>query len=781
MPTSVTRDVVMNLKLIADKGNSAVAAAVASAGRDFATSVEKTVKASRSDVAVRKEVAVVQRQSLNAEKEIEKARAAQISTAKRIGQEIAKAQQDELSRQAKIQEAVDKITRDKQRQAELGKKLGISEEGAKQLDVLRGIGATYAQQGTALRAIRLADQKKTHAAMEQADRIAMVRREQLEQRSFATSQSAAMALGRAARGGLQIAKISVMAGAFSDSDESLEKLVRRLAQAEVVFQGLRGGLDVVIGLRQGFVLWERAARATATANALLAASNLQVAATGAAASIAGGGGIGGGVAKGAAGSAAAGGVTKTVAAVAGAGIGGQQVVTGGLAALGGSIKAAAMTAGTFAAKFIALPLLAAEGIQGLTRFGLAIIRGQGAAEATAKTFSRAEGAGESIVSAIFSWREAVASAEASTEKLAKAEESLQRQRAIRAKAEARTERAGAFALEQQNRTATSREAIIKLTIGNELDEQARVIKQADALHLMALAEAEQMEGRLMDAKDRRLAGQGKAVGRDLLLAELAAEKQLEAAVQRVADSEMQKVEALRQQVTISKQTIEQAKEQARHSADALKSEQQKFDSQLAAFGKLSEGEREYAKQIAGRIRQGQEVSSFEAEFFKKHGLGGDLAERAEVKAGRAAGGEEFLTTVGSREQLTEAERRAAEDRGKIAEEQRKATEAQERLTTETKTAALPQQRLERTRARQAKLGESLAGEVGLSEAEQETAIRRGAGAPIQRLSEDARAAIAEETELQIKAFQGLIQEMLEGQKEIRGFIEQQMDAIALNR
>ena len=499
----VTKTVLMHLKLVPDPGNAAVAAQVAAQadkarGGVGGGSSGGADKESAADLAIQKSIVAVEKEMVKAEKDVEKARQSSIAASlKALAAEEAQASKimaNRIKLVARIQEeAAAKQAAATKDAADQAAAVAKTKQQADAKAAAEVAAAESANQRIALNRQKLlgkiaaADQAAAKQA-EQTARVSAMRGQALSDKAFMAQQSASQAFTRAGHGLLSAGKGAVMAGMFTDNDQDLAKLVTNLAKVEIGFQALKGGLDIVTGLRQGMFMLTRATAAQA------AAQGLMTAAGGAAAS-----GVGGLAAGAAGGGLASGGVTAASTAAA----------TGM-----GSMAAAA---GAIALKFVAIPLVAAELIQGLRR--------------GKDVFTRMEGPGESIISAMFSWRTAVNNAAKSTEALAKATETTGQQiKERRVLREDVAGKRGALLAEDQEGRRAAREQEIGATVGLGLGDKERGLSQQAAIRKAAESELEAAKKAAAAAKivaDERSANDRGLAAKNVKIAEEAVTAQQE--------------------------------------------------------------------------------------------------------------------------------------------------------------------------------------------------------------------------------------------------------------
>ena len=641
---SVTRDVLLNLKLLADEGNK-------TAAENVRATVESLVEDMAAGYSLAREAAV---------KEANAAAQGQVTAAKKAADEIshitlslaaAKAPagatmpaalvnpgQASTSGTATMRGGKSGGQTDAEKDADAAEKAAKKKADAAEKAADREAAA-------ALRAYsRIMKEREKNAAdaEKQFDREAneavkaygriMRERERLT-KQLADAQSTQQELQQKAtkNAAESLQAIVKMGRGFAElgilSEASSEAMLKGMIRIQAGFDIISGGIDLYVKLQESIRTATKALQAQAAAQAAVNAMS----AAGMRNSTA------------AAGTAAAGGASRwfgTAAAGAGAaaaGGGGTAAAGGLMSALGSTLGGLATAAGALLAKFVALPLAAAEVIQFFGRL------------AGFKT--------ESIIGAVLGMRNEQGKAAKSEKDFANAEK---RQENARNVAKAKDEQSvNADSLVRAINEWGEKLAEANRTAGGGTDAQMAASSRNDIAARLQTANAD------VDA-ERAKREQAKAghqvdarAGEDL-----ARQRQVEMQEQ-LLEADKRRVQVLREQQKTQQEQVNTLKQQLQQAEKLVATERDQYRSTLARLGALTEAERRKAKEIGTKLEQGGELTEAEARFLQSAGIGGQKSDEYFAKKAQADGGDRTLDALGEgKSKLAEAEA----ERDRIARE-----------------------------------------------------------------------------------------------------------------
>lgn len=406
------------------------------------------------------------------------------------------------------------------------------------------------------------------------------------------------------------------------SEESTDKLLRKLIAVKAGFDVLQGGFKIWKGLIEWIDATTKATQAAAAAQEILNAAQARGAVTGAAKA--------GGAAASAAGSAAAGAAGSAA---------GTAAVSGGIGAAAAAFKGLGVVLGK-----VAVAATAALAINELVAY-LGRIAG----------FDW-----ESPTLAFMSWSKASKDLEASEERLAKAEsDRAKRQEAIAKKAEDQR------AFDALIRSAEAMQAQMS-DLSNAMDEgtAAGVARRKADAEGLAGREA----GRLgVEQADFR---QSQASGGIASRAGIeSANERVVAAQQRVVDIQREQVKLAQDALRNKQDSVRAAEQEVQVAKKAVAEERARYQTTLARFGALKETEQAELRAIAARVKAGEQISAQEAKFLQGTGIGGAVAEKALASAGGAAGGADVLSAFGENQGMNDAVGNLAAAEGQLTARQ----------------------------------------------------------------------------------------------------------------
>lgn len=322
------------------------------------------------------------------------------------------------------------------------------------------------------------------------------------------------------------------------------------------------------------------------------------------------------------------------AAAAGAAGGGGAAAAGGVAAGGGALAGAG--------------LLAAGAAAGLVLFeSVNLLR---------RAFGDTSASSESFVGALISWRKAAKDAEESTQALEKSEERRSQQLKDAAERDQKIVDASGLARDR----ASALESIAARRDGASGMSE---VDQARAARLRGASAADQAAGGVAAAEARNRDRQSKGV-KFSFADEIEGVKTLQGAQEQVAAAAEQEFQAVQRITQERQRAADAAQNELEKARELVKAEEERSQSALARFGRLSKGEQKRAQAIADKVQGGGTLTKSEAQFLESSGIGGKKAEGFFADQGKAAGGEAVLGALGDLDELNaarEAERQAIEN------------------------------------------------------------------------------------------------------------------------
>lgn len=571
MIVSESREVAIVLALKASPDNARAAAQVSGAVETAEKNATKSVEA-----AAAKQQQVSDRVMSNRIKLLAKMQAADAKTAA----EQAKA----AERTAKAVEAAAKKAADAQ-----------AREAAK---------ATAAAEKEAARQVAIAKKAADDKVKAEAKAAAELEKQQAKQvRDYETAvagyHSAQEALdganikvmesgAKAAQGILDIAEGAAILGLASEKD--LEKFVRGFAKFQALFKGLKGGIDLFVGVVEVIKAMRVATdMATASQLALNAAQAL---------------GGGAGAAAGAAGNVAVKAGTGAVASAAGGAVAGGAATAGGAAIAGGGGGVVASVMSTIGSVAVTFAQVAAG--------GLALYEG---VTGLARAFGFVNDRTESFVGALLSWRKAAVDAKNSEKGVKQQQENFNQGSVDRAR--------DRYAAGTQGRKADAQrdELLFGEKEGLKLQRERAVLAKAAAEEDLKNA------GMLRISEDARAEKQNMA--RE---AAKQAGEEIRQADERAQQSAQRRVESAKQELAL-------AREKLKTNSDEIDQERDRQKSRLAAFGQLNASQQKGLKEVNDKLQAGGDLSRQDAKLLQSTGFGGEHLNNYYAQQGSAAGGQ----------------------------------------------------------------------------------------------------------------------------------------------
>lgn len=164
--------------------------------------------------------------------------------------------------------------------------------------------------------------------------------------------------------------------------------------------------------------------------------------------------------------------------------------------------------------------------------------------------------------------------------------------------------------------------------------------------------------------------------------ERAALEEVLAVKQNIAALDQRSAELSREKVQASERNVATAERELAIARQKVAAERQQADSALARFGRLGAGEQKRAKDIAGKVQAGQQISRADAEFLESIGLGGKVSGGFFSGQGKSAGGEGVLGILGDMDGLKEARRAEQEAIANVSKAQQEHADAVKQLNTD---------------------------------------------------------------------------------------------------
>lgn len=459
--------------------------------------------------------------------------------------------------------------------------------------------------------------------------------EKQDQLTGQATKNAAEGLNAVVKMGRGFAELGIL------SEESSEAMLKGMIRIQAGFDIITGGIDLYVKLQESIRIATKALQAQAAAQAALNALQLaggKAAVTGGATTAATMGGR-------------ALGVLGTGAAGAGA-------VTGGgslMAAMGTTLTGLASAAGLLLAKFVALPAVLAEVIQ---------------------FFGRLAGFNtESIFGAFLGMRDEQKKAAASDKALAGKE----KERENRTADINRRNEASVDADELQRSIDNWSEKLAdaqRSTLGLDKGDEARM--ERDNLARGVGAANAQVEAERAKREEAKGGFRGDARAGEDLARQRAVEAQ-----EKLLDADKRRVAVLRDQQKTQEQQVKTLRDQLQQAEKLAQTERDSYKSTLAKLGALSEAERRKVQEIGKKLEQGGEMTEAEARFLQGTGLGSKKTDEFFANKALKGGGDATLDALGEgQEKLKEAEA----ERDRIARELADAEAGLQTTTTDLNDA-----------------------------------------------------------------------------------------------
>lgn len=428
------------------------------------------------------------------------------------------------------------------------------------------------------------------------------------------------------QGTMDLAEGAAILGLASEKD--LEKFARGFVKIQAAFKMAKGGVDVIVGIAEGWRAVTRATQAATLAqNAYVAGSARATAAAAAAGTAAAGaGGVGGAAA---AGGAAAGttafGATAAIAGQAALVVGAAVVLEEGLMAAGKSV--------------------------GLVN--------------------------ETFLEAVFSWRSAVNDLNESNAVLEQkyAERRDRQMRDIQGQ--------GDTTLDDLRRRQ-------QMLAAGDMERAQADAEFYGKQRLSSLSDIDQRDARARDALSQSFGLQNdeeriSKLNEWLNLQQQAIEqaKNTESFAQREVQAREQMLQIARQTLSAREQEVQTAKDLTQQLESQIEMEKRRQTSELARFGQLDSAAQDQLLSLAEKKKRGENLSEQDIQTLQQYGVGNEDVEKFYSQRGRERGGQSVVDQFLGGDALAELE----EQRAKASEMVRKADEAaaaaREQVTQQT--------------------------------------------------------------------------------------------------